>query len=169
LVDDGACSVWIDNFSKSLKYGVPSLIHGIWQQCLWSVWGCTKAPSGIDLTVDLAKPALPQDLLEPSLIKTMFKMYETILHESWERYEISNCKYASRIPLGDNPVVRCTKFTPLKVTAQNPASNAGLSQLLAHFHQQFAPKSRYYVLLVDINLYSRIIKVFTTTFHFTSR
>ena len=157
--------MWIDNFATTFKFGVPTLMKGVWKACLWSVWGAIGTTIKVNLSLLPDKPAMPRNLLSLAFVNVLKEGYQTIFQESWRRFDGSWCREAKRIPLGDEPALKSTTFYPIRMTDANPASNQGLAKLLAAFTNEHHKDKQYKILLVDINLFMRLIKVLF--FHFS--
>lgn len=153
-------SCWVDNFSHSYKFGVPSVTRGVWTACLWTVWGTISVNRPLEvIKLDSLKPAMPTDLLSAEGLDVLFKQYLDILRSSWHRFDISVSRKARRIPLGDLPSTKATKFSPFRLTGENPASNIGLGHIILRYIDENKWTKTYKILLVDINLYQRLLKV----------
>lgn len=159
------CAIWIDNFSNLLSVGVPSVSRSFYRDTLWTVSGIMSVKGNCEVNLFRSDTppspfAMPISLISAesvSFITTRF--VSLVLNESWFRYDISDCKMEDRIPIGSRVRWGATRFRPREVISGNPASNIGLSRIFHRFIEEHGCGRFYRPLVVDINLYSRLMKV----------
>ena len=111
----------------------------------------------------------PARLFKESYKAEIKQWWEALDQQGYEKYEVSFSKDINLIPLVDNEyletrdshdhILREVEFYPTAMDESNVGSNAGLLKVLMKIREEFHTKGRYVMLLADINIYLRIVKV----------
>lgn len=191
LVEQGAHTIWIDNFSKVHACKIPTIDVGAWRDCLWTGIALKKYNATVPLTMDLQTdekervvPAMPDDLFgtEEQLL-TLLNKYklsseyqEECLVRIWEVDTVPMKPSASKVEQDDWRRALCgdgdklSQMYPKEIVAVNVGSNEGLAHVMrGHYedNKQHIPNEckTYSALNVDENIFKRTLKVKTHTAH----
>ena len=178
LVLTAPCVVWLDNFSKTLARQHPTVERGVYTPMLWTVSAVKTLHASVARSTELVFDddgvisAMPPTLLGDHANLTE---YLTIRMSSESMFDTALCVAHSikRVPpkLPDDAWVSqedrervadsvdgLTRFHPLEILQHNIGSNEGLMRVIRHMDTILAP-DRYAVIVVDINIYMRLLKV----------
>ena len=178
LATHAPCVIWLDNFSKTLARQHPTVERGVYTPMLWTVAAIKTLHASVRSDTELVFneegliSAMPSTLLgdHANLLEyftsrmnseSMFDTALCIAHnikrvppklpdEAWVSQE-------DRERVADS-VDGLTRFHPLGILKHNIGSNEGLMRVIKYIDAILAP-DRYAVIVVDINIYMRLLKV----------
>lgn len=180
-------TLWLDNFSKHIKYQFPNLHHGTFKACLWSGLAM-KRWNKVDVPLDMAIkynpddntaiPAMPDDpflfrqqfldLYAKKEKKTTMYQLESSLVQTWEVNNVP-LKPTFWFPIPEKyqkSMKECGSMSnlyPCDLLEQNVGSNEGFFQIFRDVFNERAvadqENPKYNVLFMDCNIYDRLLKV----------
>jgi hypothetical protein len=159
--------LWIDNFSKILPRSIPRASLESFKACLWTVYGFNQLPgtTNLDLVYDLS--ALPPQFQTEATKQCFQDVYLQAESEPWQRYDTSISRTLTRIPLELTSAARdredniMARFFPASIRPCNIGANHVLLEILEEYLEAEAksPVATYQIIMCDINIYNRILKV----------
>jgi hypothetical protein len=181
--------MWIDNYNKLKSFQTPSLDKSSWAACAWSCVALKSVPSYKPLPSDtldirtspdsgLVIPAMPDDpfatqnyLLDKLNQNTAdMCLYDTSLAKIWKVHSVPlkpasfNVPEKYRAPL-EHRVDAIKNFHPLEILGTNIGSNEGFGRIVRKVWAEHKArdalkgKSTHLVLIADINIFDRLLKV----------
>lgn len=160
--------MWMDNFSKLLPLSIPRNSLELFKSCLWTVYGFNQLPVDMDLSLVYDLPAMPPQFHTLETLQGLRVSYTQIEGaESWQRFEHSLSRDICRVPLevlqsarerGDHIL---SKFFPYGIRPVNVGANHVLVDILEEYlvTDTKNPANNYQIVMTDINIYQRILKV----------
>ena len=173
--------IWLDNFSKTLARQHPTVERGVWTPMLWTVSGVKRLHRSVQVKMDLVYDgAGVQSAMPPTLVGDYEELVAHISSQmsTDSMYDTALCveHNVSRVPpkLPDDAwidqvdidrmsesVDGLSRFHPMEISKHNIGSNEGLMLVLKELDAMLAP-GRYAVVVADINVYMRILKVLSS-------
>lgn len=159
----------MDNYTHQLRVSMPTADSGLWRNTNWSAKALISLRSLQASTLFLREGApdaiLPIEDVFADEVTTRFQKY--YLEQEQEPvlcFEASVSKDVREIPIKlDNKTTQDAdldrKFIPLAILKQNIGSNAGLLSLLKEWRVEEHGRAHTPALLVDVNIYWRVMKV----------
>lgn len=165
--------LWLDNYAHYLKVNAPTISKQMWRECLWSVCGIISMHSLADQQFlrkrpgVIVMPSRDEILTQASNIAALSYIKKRE-QQSTICFETSRSRDVTRVPIKPESAESARAdddrfFIPKGIFKSNIGSNTGMLKLLMDTRREEARLPNYTVLLVDVNIYWRIIKV--TTFH----
>ena len=185
-VMDGTHAIWYDNFSKIYGTKTPTFKTGAWTDCLWTGVAIHRyvgptLSNNLHTRGGAIVPAMPESL--SANMGSILLAMQSAMNFQGEYHDISlvTTMDVQCVPLkptgGDVQLQQqldesrdgLTNLLPHDLITENIGSNIGLMKILRQFHddrQMHIPGRcrRYYVLNVDINIYTRTLKVIPQLF-----
>jgi hypothetical protein len=186
---DTVHTVWMDNYNKLKAFQAPSLNKSSWAACAWSCVALKSVPSYKPLPTDtldirtspdsgLVIPAMPddpftaRDFLLNKLRRNSDKMclHDTSLAKLWKvdsvplKPALNNVPEKYQAPL-EHQVDAIKNFHPLEIVGSNIGSNDGFCRIVRKVWEDHKArdarlgKSTHLVLIADINIFDRLLKV----------
>jgi hypothetical protein len=175
---------WMDNFSKTMATGIGSVAKGVWSDCLWAgkayklYTGKRKVTMEVITYNDQIVPAMPDDFGEQvwalkKLVKTLEEEPMDYLADSMvKKYNVTAIPLKPNVTKQEDPKFHAflqkskdgmADFYPDDIIKHNIGSNDGLLKILRMEYDAKKMKNddlkRYTVLLCDINIFQRVLKV----------
>jgi len=134
---------------------------------IWTVEGLLTVTAGVDIPSHMPNDSyiMPREtLFEAPDLNALMSLCETVLSSGFRRYDTTFAMLFPRIPvisLYDHMHpgrARGTTFHPSTILNENIQSNKGLLSLLQRFEASM-DGTRFRMLLVDVGVYDRVIKV----------
>jgi hypothetical protein len=121
-----------------------------------------RLPS-VSLAILPGSSDMPASLMSRTFIERLERFYSHAETESLRRFDTSVSKHVTRLPVGPDhdPAGLPWKFLPVDLRVFNVGSNYGLGSYLEEKRQKESkgPAARFELLLVDINIYTRFLRV----------
>ena len=161
--------VWVDNYYKYFRTSYPKASTGLRKDCAWTVSARVSVPFHLNdnFVLDIIRregmPAMPPDQFADDYVKeliTAYSKFESIRVNELV-YDTSLSKDIKRLPLkpeGNDPKLE-QAFFPRGISQHNIASNEGLVSVLAELRNEYKDNMNYLVILADVNIHKRIMKV----------
>lgn len=186
LVAQQPCVIWLDNFSKTLARQHPTVERGVYTPMLWTVAATKTFHSSVNISTehvmveDVIIPAMPPSLLGAHMVLREY-LITRMSTESVFDAALCVAHTVTRVPpkLHDDAWVSredhdrmadsvdgLSRFYPLEISKYNIGANEGLMRIIKHIDAILAP-DRYAVIVVDINIYMRLLKVRRCKFAFS--
>jgi hypothetical protein len=184
-VAQGAHTVWVDNFSKTLGRQLPDIAIGAWSKCLWTGIALRKCMDGLGVSLNLIGdadgntiPANPDDpFVYAAAVEQMWIKYrptlkyrETSMMVKWDvrcipikpaLHLVTDDQYRSDLKARTTAL---DTMYPKEIVAENIGSLVGFARVMRMHYldnkQHLAGQcQRYTVFNVDIKIYEMMIKV----------
>ena len=162
--------IWLDNFSHYLRVNCPTASSQMWRDSLWTV-SAVLQPTEYDLTtIEAGLNQIPNKVYPAaddffkkkpaSFVNAMTMEGPYRADAKLTYYEDSFSKDVSRLPIRTRDVFTHGRvFIPDAILPYNIGNQVGLLQSLSRVLDQVNETNRQAVLVVDVNIYKRIIKV----------
>lgn len=163
---------YLDNYSKVIPVGIPTLATGVFRQCLWTAQGilCPPYLEGFaepDYGIRSGDPPLCTAIASDILRDILFSEYKAIDEDSRNLFSKSASRDVRTVPLtvldsrgrsvrGDVPE---PEFLPVGISPHNISSNLGLIRNLLELKTKHAELKAYIPLLSDVNIFRRVLRV----------
>jgi len=162
--------IWLDNYAHVMKVNCPSADSGWWRKAQWTVKAAITLKSLKDNKQFVATHHLDRGM------PTLAKLFDSEVLDRFRKYfkrqedndpfffDKSLSKEIRTIPIKPNAdYVRVAdedrKFVPLAILPSNIGSNRGLLKLLMDHRIEETKNPHIPALLVDCNIYWRVMKV----------
>lgn len=157
---------WVDNYDKRYGVGIARADRPFFKSVLWTAWGTNFVSC-----TGIRKKLRDTEFLSPREQVFYDEDKLALVHNMWNAlaaplrlYDESKTRTHTRIPIGLDdgrgpvPVQRRSKFYERGLLGHNIQSNRGLLEILRHY-AQWAEKGNVNVLLVDVGIFDRTVKV----------
>lgn len=161
--------IWIDNYAHVLRVNCPTAASGWWRQAQWTAKAAVTLESLKESQLFLKSPqseGMPTltELFDPEVTDRFVKYFKIQEDKKPLFFDTSVSKNVRTIPIKpDVPLANRAhidrKFIPLGILAPNIGSNQGLLKVLMDHRIEEEKKPHIPALLVDCNIYWRIMKV----------
>lgn len=161
--------VWLDNYAHFLKVNAPKMSTQMWRECQWAVCGIISQHSLANqefLRRREGVHVMPSrdDVLEKNNNEATLSYFKAREDQPSECFETSVSRNVNRVPIkragpASTQADEDRFFIPKGIYGNNIGSNQGLLKLLMATRRDEEGLPNYPVLLVDVNIYWRIMKV----------
>ena len=183
-VELGPHVVWVDNFSKHIKWQLPKLHEGMFKACLWTgvAYKQWSKDEPLDMTIKLDPtgariPAMPNNpFLFRSHLRALYVkkeketpiyQYERSMVVNWEVNNVPLKPLAANVPARYHAVLegssKLNNLYPSDLIDLNVGANDDFFKIFKKFYEDrsaAAPlNTKYNVLMMDCNIYDRLMKV----------
>lgn len=175
--------IWLDNFSKTLARQHPTVERGVWTPMLWTVAAVKRLHPSVRVSMDLVydgedvHSAMPLTIVgDPDELHahitsqmTVSSMYDEamcVIHNVRRvPPKLPSDSWAHQVDIDrmSESVDGLHRFHPIEVNKHNIGANEGLMLVLKDLELMLAP-GRYAVVVADVNVYMRILKVSSLRF-----
>lgn len=161
--------IWLDNYAHILRVNSPSANAGWWRNSLWSAKAAITLESLRDSDITLKRDGLQcmpsfKEIFSDMVVARFKKYFTNQEKEPIFYFDLSSSKNVRTVPI--RPETEEAKkatydrhFVPLGILGQNIGSNQGLFKILMDLRKEEKDKPHIPALLVDCNIYWRIMKV----------
>lgn len=171
--------MWLDNFSKTYGAAVQGILQGAYASCLWMGRG-VKVYVGdvVDLQAENIPTGMPTILFTKTTLAALTVVMQQLDAKQWS-YDDSYCVLHGivtvppkrEVSLAQNPVLHkqlkehrdgMNNFHPFDIIDSNPGKNEDLVRYFKKHHFDplvMDPTLPVQVLMCDVNIYFRIVKV----------
>jgi hypothetical protein len=189
---EAAHVIWLDNFSKhpNKTLQIPDIAIGAWQDCAWTGRALRECLVNVDMKLEVDEdgkvaPAMPDDIFERvEELKHLFHLANDPDTDQLRRYDssLSHQLDVRTVPPKPEPDLLTSQkhktalinghdsldnLHPGGIFKQNIGSNKGLLQLLRNHYEDEGQLDgsceKYSAFVMDIDIFSRVIKVCTHT------
>lgn len=166
--------LWLDNYAHILRVNIPNADSGWWRNALWSAKAAITLDSLKNSAVvlkDNVNSGMPdlQSIFDVGTKERFTKIYIQQEVANSQCYDTCLSKFIRQVPI--KPSTEETKkadldrkFIPLGILGYNIGSNSGLFKILTDIRVEEKNKPHTPALLVDCNIYWRIMKVSLSIF-----
>lgn len=175
--------LWIDNFSKTYTRKVPSLSNAdsVYHDCLWTGVAMRKVDledQHLNLEVQYDQqgqliPAMPEAITNEERIAKIMAWIQYVDEEGMELYDQCCSKDILTIPLTPDKedamniqdyresIDGMANLYPVELIEKNIGSNVGLLSIINEMLNEMDTHrpARYVIVLCDINIFERILRV----------
>lgn len=159
---------WLDNYSHQLRVSVPTAGSTLWRDTNWSAKAAIKYTPLEQYSAVFLKHAFDgmpsvEAIFSDAVVSRFDKEYSKG-DLVFKCYETSLSKSCRTLPIKvDNAETKAAdrerKFIPIGILRPNIGSNTGLLTLLMQWRAETQFRRHVPVLLVDVNIYWRVMKV----------
>lgn len=166
--------IWIDNYSHILRVNMPTADSNWWRNSLWTAKAAItldslkNSSSFLKTNPSTGMPSI--ETLFSLRVTKKFKEYYTSREEKGvEFFANSISKDVQSVPIKPDTKTakdadKDRKFTPLGILQHNIGSNSGLFKVLMEIRREEKNKPHIPALLMDCNIYWRVMKVSFSSF-----
>ena len=163
---------YVDNYSKVLPVGIPTLRTGVFRHCLWTAQGILRPPylEGFAQPDYKVRPNIATVI--PAITSTrlrdmLFREYGKVDADNRQLHSPSASRDVRTVPLtvldenghavhGSRPE---PDFIPVGILPHNVSGNLGLIRILLELRQKQEQMGSYIPLLADVNIFRRVLRV----------
>jgi hypothetical protein len=183
-VEDTPHTKWFDNFSKVYGAQIPSIDIGSWRNCLWTGVALKQYTGEDPISVAVMKnaageviPAMPDDPFEyadqlKELVEEHTPRADYRTHSLVFRWNVTSVPLKPVPSQVENRKWRrallnsgqVSQLFPKELIAENIGSNLGLARIMKEHYNEHKQNTehdctKYSVLLADVNIFDRVLKV----------